>query len=85
MTGDGHSGPNGKDHGDSHDDGDDDLDSGGYGPGEGYYPDGGYDISYHITGFYSHPGPNKRIAGGSCVSPLPRTYFYARIIAAVVL
>jgi hypothetical protein len=32
-------------------------------------------VSYHITGFYSHPEPNRRIAGGACVSPLPRTYF----------
>jgi hypothetical protein len=25
-------------------------------------------MSYHTTGFYSHPGPNRRIAGGACVA-----------------
>jgi hypothetical protein len=48
ATGDGCSGLNGEDRGDSHDDDDDDddgCDSDGYGPGEGYYPDGGYEFA----------------------------------------
>jgi hypothetical protein len=46
ATGDVRSGPNGEAHGDSHDDSDgDDHDSDGYGPGEGYYPDGGYEFA----------------------------------------
>jgi hypothetical protein len=68
VTGDGHIGPNGEDHGDSHDDGDDDLDSDGYGPGEGYYPDGGYKFARFCKALLGSAVPRLRVI---LASPAP--------------